>query len=243
MFVKISSETLPLLESVPNHVHDKSIFNQHARSSLVLAQTLLTAIIADLQEHIERISLIRRVEASKNEDIQMEANRLKAAFDPMSTKSGSTNYILTMDPELEIICALLEREADSREQGAAPIDLIQDFLQELDAEDDNSEVFLDSSGVDVDAEVSRAWCHDQIAILQTHESGLDQVIFLNSKVGFLQNVLTHKYFLPCLGFKFSRSARAATRKSLKSVALRSRSRGIFRSLWRRVGRYRYRLCK
>ena len=107
----------PHLESVPNHVHDKSIFNQHTRSSLVLAQTSLTAI--------------SKAEAFKNEDIQMEANRLKAAFNPMNMRSGSTNYILTMDPELEYICALLEREADSREQRAVPTDLIQDFLQEL----------------------------------------------------------------------------------------------------------------
>lgn len=185
-FVKISSETLPLLESVPNHVHDKSIFNQHARSSLVLVQTSLTAIISDLREHTERISLIRKVEASKNEDIQMEANRLKAAFNPMNMKSIS---ILTMDPELEYICALLEHEADSREQGAAPTNVIQDFLQELDAEDDNSDVFLYSSEVDVNAEISRAWCHDQIAILQTHESGLDQVKFLIQKSGFYKMYL------------------------------------------------------
>ena len=171
---QISSETL--LEGFPNYVHDKSIFiNQDARSSLVLAQTSLEAIISDLQEHTERISLIRKVETSKNEDIQMEANRLKAAFNSMNMKSGATNYILTMDPELEYICSLLEREADSREQGAAPTDLIQDFLQELDAEDDDSEVFPHPSKVDVDAEISRAWCNDQIAILQTHESGLDQV--------------------------------------------------------------------
>lgn len=178
-----------LLESVPNHVHDRGIFNQHVRSSLVLAQTLLTAIITDLREHTERTSLIRKVEASKNEDIQMEVKRLKAAFNPMNMKSSSTNYILTMDPELEYICALLEREADSREQGAAPTDLIQDFIQELDPEDDNSEVFRDSSGVDVDAEISRAWCHDQIAILRTHESGLDQVIFSIQKSGFTKCTL------------------------------------------------------
>lgn len=169
----ISQNLIPIPESVQNHV-----FNEHVRSSLVLAQTSLTAMISDLREHTERISLIRKVEASKNEDIKLEANRLKAAFNSMNVKSGSTNYILTMDPELDYICALLEREADSREQGAAPTDLIQDFLQELDPENDNSEVFLYSSGVDVDAEISRAWCHDQIAILQTHESGLDQVIFL-----------------------------------------------------------------
>lgn len=119
----------------------------------------------------------------------MEANRLKAAFNSMNMKSGSTNYILAMDPELEYICTLLEREADSREQGAAPTDLIQDFLKELDAEDDNSEVFLYSSGVDVDAEIRRAWCHDQIAILQTHESGLDQVISLVQKSGFYEMYL------------------------------------------------------
>lgn len=160
----------PLLESVPNHVHGKNKFNQYARSSLVLAQTLLTATISDLREHTNRFSLIHKVESSNNEDIQMEANRLKAAFNSKNMKS--TSYILTMDPELEYICALLEREADSREQGAAPTDLIQDFLQELDAEGDKSEV---SSGVDVDAEISRAWCHDQTAILQTHESWLDQV--------------------------------------------------------------------
>ena len=183
-FVKISSETLPLLESVPNHVDDKTIFNQHTRSSLVLAQTSLTAIISDLREHTERISLIRKVEASKNEDMHMEASRLKAAFNSMNMKSGSNNYILTMDPELEYIRALLEDEADSRAQGAAPTDLIQDFLQNLDAEDDNSDVSLYSSGVDVDAEISRAWCHDQLAILQRYESGLDQVIFLIRKSGF-----------------------------------------------------------
>src|SRR6202034_2010744 len=124
--------------------------NQHARSSLVLAQNSLTSIISDLREHTERISLIRKVEYSKNEDMQLEANRLEAAFNSMNMKSGSTNYILTMDPELEYICALLECEAGSREQGAAPTDLIQNFLQELDAEDDNSDVCLYSSGVDVD---------------------------------------------------------------------------------------------
>jgi hypothetical protein len=201
IFDKILSEkTLPLLESVPNHVHDKIIFNRHARSSLVLAQTSLTAIISDLREHTERISLIRKVEASKNEDMQMEASRLKAAFNTMNMKSGSTNYILAMDSELEYICALLEHEAYSREQGAAPTDLIQDFLQNLDAVDDNSEVFLyssGSSGVDVDAEISRAWCHDQVAILQTHESGLDQVNVLIRKIGFLRIVLAslvHKFF-------------------------------------------------
>lgn len=183
-FVKISSETLPLLESVPYHVHDKRNFNQHARSSLVLAQTSLTAIISDLREHTERISFIRKVEASKNEDMQMEASRLKAIFDSTNLKSGSTNYILTMDPELEYICALFEHEAVSREQRAAPTDLIQDFLQELDAEDDNSEVFLYSSGADVDAEISRAWCHDQLVLLQMHESGLDQVNSLIQKPCF-----------------------------------------------------------
>jgi hypothetical protein len=187
--VKISSETLPLLESVPDHVDDKSIFNQHARSSLVLAQTSLTAIISDLREHTERISLIRKVEVLKNEDIQMEANRLKAASNFMNIKSGSTNYILTMDPELEYVCALLECEADSREQGTAPTDLIQNFLQELDAGNDNSGVFLYPSGVDVDTEICRAWCHDQIAILQMHESGLDQVNFLIQKSGFYKMYL------------------------------------------------------
>jgi hypothetical protein len=168
------------------------------------------------------------VEASK-EDIQMEANRLKAAFNSMNMKSGSINYILTMDPELEYICASLERGADSREQRGATTDLIQDFLQE-DADDDDSEV---SSGVNVDAEISHAWCHDQIAILQTHENGLDQVTFLIQKSGFTKCTCKfgpHKYFLPCLGFKFSRSARAPTRKSLESMALRSRSGGCFRSL-------------
>ena len=188
----------PCLESVPNHDHDKIIFNQRARSSLVLAQTSLTAITSDLREHTERVSLIRKVEASKNEDMQMEANRLKAAFNSMDMKSGATSYILTMDPELEYICALLEHEADSREQGAASTDLIQDFLQVLDAEDDNSEVFLYSSGLDVDAEVSRAWCHDQLAILQTHERGLIQVNLLIRKSSFykiyLQVWLTNLFF-------------------------------------------------
>ena len=165
----------PLLESVPNHVHDKSIFNQHARSSLVLAQNSLTAIISDLREHIERISLIHKEEYSKNEDMQWEANRLEAAFNSMNMKSGSTNYILTMDPELDYISALLECEADSRERGAAPTDLIQNFLPELDAEDDNFDVCLHSLGVDVDTDINRARCHDKISILQTHESELDQV--------------------------------------------------------------------
>jgi hypothetical protein len=124
------------------------------------------------------------VEASKNEDTQMEANRLKAALNSMDTKSCFTNNILSMDPDLECICALLEHEADSREQGAAPTDLIQDILQKLEAEEDDSEVFLYSSGVDMDAEISRAWCHDQLAILQTYESGLDQVKFLIRKSSF-----------------------------------------------------------
>ena len=137
------------------------------------------------------------MEASKNEDMQMEANRLKAALNSMNMKSCSTN-ILSMDPDLECICALLEHEADSREQGAAPTDLIQNILQKLEAEDDDSEVFLYSSGVDVDAEISRAWCHGQLAILQTYESGLDQVKFLIRKSSFyemyLQVWLTVSFF-------------------------------------------------
>lgn len=163
-------------------IHDKDITKQHARSSLLQAQTL-KAIMANLQEHTERFSLIRKEEISKNEDIQMEANRLKAVFGSM--KSGSTNYILTMDPELEDICALLEREADLREQGAAATDIIQVLLQEFDRHDDNSEeVSLERLAVDVDAEISHACCLDQIAILQTYESGLDQVLFFfYSKLG------------------------------------------------------------
>jgi hypothetical protein len=198
---KISSETLPLLESAPIHIHDKFIFNQHARSSLVLTQISLTDIISDLRDHTESISLIQKVEASKNEDMQMEASRLKAALSSMNMKSGSTNHILTMDPELEYICALLEHEADLREQGTPPTDLIQDFLQNLDAEDDKSEVFLYSSGVDVDAEISRAWCYNQFAILQTHEYGLDQVTILVRKSGFYELYFvykfgSHKFFSP-----------------------------------------------
>ena len=194
-FLKISSETL---ESIPNYAHGKTIFNQHSRSSLVLAQISLSAIISDLRDHAERISLILNVETSKNEDMRMEASRLKAAFDSMNIRSCSTNYILTMDSELEYICALLEHEADSREQGAAPTDLIQDFLQNLEAEDDNSEVFLYSSGINVDDEISRARCHDQVVILQMHERGLDQVKFLIQKSGFyeldLQVWLTSFFF-------------------------------------------------
>ena len=171
IFVKISSETVAWLENISSHAH---ISYQHARSCLVLVQTSLTAIFTDLREYTGSLSLIHKGEASKNADLQMEANRLKAALKSVNLKSGSTNIILTMDPELEEICALLEREANSRERGAAPTDLIQDFLQELVSQDDNSEVFLDRA-VDVDAEVSHAWCLDQIAILQTYESGLDQV--------------------------------------------------------------------
>jgi hypothetical protein len=240
-FVEISSETLVLLENVSNHVH---ISNQPARSSLVLAQTSLTAIITDLKEHTGRFSLIRKEEASKNEYIEIEANRLKRA---LKSKSGFTNYILTMDPDLEEICALLEREADSRERGAAPTGFIQNFLQELDTQDANSDCRI-KKDLDVDAEISHAWCLDQIAILLTHESGLDQVIFCIQKSGFTNlPVGSDKYFLLCLGFKFSRfctrSTRPATRKSHESMALRSRSRGTFRSFWRRVGRYRYQLFK
>lgn len=170
-----------LSENVSNHVH---ISDQRARSSLALAQTSLTAIVTDLQEYIGRSSFIRKEEASTNEDIvRMEANRLKAVLNSINLKSSSTNYILTMDPELEDTCALLEREADSRERGAAPTDLIQDFLQGLDAQDDNP-IFLNPA-VDVDAEISHAWCLDQIAMFQTHESGLDQVHLYR----VLQNVL------------------------------------------------------
>lgn len=107
----------------------------------------------------------------------MEAKRLEVALNSMNLKSDSTNYIRTMDPELEEICALLEHEADSRERGAAPMDLIQNFLQALDTQDDNSEVFLEPA-VDLNAEIRHAWYLDQIALLQTHECGLDQVIFL-----------------------------------------------------------------
>ncbi|KAF8806679.1 hypothetical protein BYT27DRAFT_7339244 [Phlegmacium glaucopus] len=154
--------------------HDKNITNEHARSSLAQAQTSLTAIIADLREHTERLSLIRKEEAFKNEDIQMEADRLKAAFKSM--KSGPTNHILTKNPELEDICALLEHEATSRERGAAPTNLLQSILQELDGQDDDSEVFLEPSALDVDAEISHARCLDQIAILRTYETGLDQAL-------------------------------------------------------------------
>lgn len=140
-------------------------------------------MITDLKEHTGRFSLIRKEEASKNEYLQIEANRLKRA---LKSKSGFTNYILTMDPELEEICASLEREADSRGRGAAPTGFIQDFLQELDAQDTNSDCRI-KKDLDVDAEISHAWCLDQIAILLTHESGLDQVIFV-FKNRVLQNV-------------------------------------------------------
>jgi hypothetical protein len=129
----------------------------------------------------------------------MEANRLKAALKSVDLKSGSTNYILTMDPELDQVCALLEREADSRERGAAPTNIIRDFLQELNSQDDNSEVFLDPA-IDVDAEISHAWCLDQNARLQMHESGLDQVIFLIQQSSFTKctlQVSSQKIFFPC----------------------------------------------
>ena len=164
-------QTPTWLDHVPNHVHDKYATHQYARSSLLRAQTSLATIIADLQEHTERFSLIRKEEAFKNEDMQMEANRLKAAL--RSMKPSPTNYIPTMDPELEDICALLERESASKGGAAAPTDVLRDFLQELDEQDDTSEVFPD-----VGAEISHACCLDQIAILQTYESGLDQVFFI-----------------------------------------------------------------
>jgi len=171
---------LALLDHVPNYAHDKDVTNQLARSSLVRTQTSLTTIIADLREHTERLSLIREEEAFKKEDIQMEANRLKAVFKSMN--SGPTNNTFTKNPELGDICALLEREAASRERGAAPTDLLQNFLQDLDGQDDNFGVFLETSAVDVDAEISHAICLDQIAILQTYETGLDQVLFIQNPV-------------------------------------------------------------
>ena len=171
-------------------VHDKDIVDRQARSSLVRAQTSLIAIVADLREHTERLSLIRKEEALRNQDIHTEANRLKAAF--RHIRSGSTKSILAMDPELQDICALLEREVASRERGLVTADL-EDFLQELDEQDDNSEVFLEPLGVDVDAELYRAYCLDQIAVLQTYESGLDQVSFLFT-IGFTYDLkVAHKY--------------------------------------------------
>ena len=66
---------------------------------LFLINVLVPLLFSDLREHTERVSLIRKVEAFKNEDMQMEANRLKAALNFMNMKSGATSYIITMDPE------------------------------------------------------------------------------------------------------------------------------------------------
>lgn len=111
-------------------------------------------------------------------------------------RSGSGSYILTMDPELENICSSLEREATSRERNAAPTCLLQDLLQELDGQDDHSEVFLEPPAVDVDAEISHACCLDQIAILQAYESGLDQVFFIYGSGLQMTFEIDPKYFFP-----------------------------------------------
>ncbi|KAF8161433.1 hypothetical protein B0H34DRAFT_857858 [Crassisporium funariophilum] len=173
----VNPETAHELKHDP--IEDPTIHS--ARTRLADAQNGLLALISRLREHGETFAQIRKQEVYKREDLQFEAERLRRAFG--STKAGTRGLVDERDfvRELKGICALLEREetAGGAKGGGVLLDLLRELEEPEESEDedeDENDTFPSASIMDVDATLSRAWDMDQLLILSTHETALDDAL-------------------------------------------------------------------
>ncbi|KAF9484681.1 hypothetical protein BDN70DRAFT_928156 [Pholiota conissans] len=162
---------------------------EEAHKILSKSKGNIAALIAQFEESMANFDQLSQQDESRAADLQMEAERLQAAFEALESgnmakaKHSDNGSISALDDaalaELEKICDTLEQEVSLRDKGLVSgsgaldhllSELHEGYIADKQAGGDHRKI------EGVQDQLRRAWSMDQAAILRSQEAVLDETL-------------------------------------------------------------------